>query len=657
MAAGSENSGFWFEPLLRGERAHWYPELDPIEEPLPLFKDNVAHSNVGKTGAIRMYTPGYRPKETAFMDGNKVYRNDASGIFIHRCQNIVVRDSLFADNNIGVDIDRAEGITVQNTKIIGESDSYRSLMTAQSVSPVCRQRKVTGVDLHTWKKETSYAGALIDSVEISGFSNTACPNPASVRFDTHTLKDGIFEFYAKFNAAVIHDGPDSIDMCIIEEREEFDMVFLIDSDGSMSPSGVVATGPSTLISDSPELLEFVDESECTEVPAGCYQYCADTCFRSMRYEVENGESYKLKVCSPYDYSSCVLFPGGRRGNNGPFTFLAHVPVGKEYNAVLVNSAGQEVTGAVVTEIVEESYCRSSDPFQVTLFDSLPPEIPAPVQIETSPNPPTPSPTRSPTSPPTQSPTMPMPTPGACFSGSSVVHVQGQGPTRMEELKIGDAVMGANNGYSVVHGFYHRDDSAEADFFSIETNRTMKPLEMTGNHLLFVNHTAIPAKQVQVGDLLGNAVVTAVGMVKRKGVYSPATFAGSILVNGVLASTYTSQLDSVSFNQHTAVHVVLSYHRLICWYHLDYCKQETYSEEGLSRMNLPLIRLVHKINECSATVQVLSALVLLPMFSLVFLVEQAIPILSQPVYQSLLLLGLVVWTKRRRDRQSPKTKTA
>jgi hypothetical protein len=48
VAAGSQDSGFWFEPKLRGTRAYLFPGYNPQYEPLTLFKDNVAHSNVGR---------------------------------------------------------------------------------------------------------------------------------------------------------------------------------------------------------------------------------------------------------------------------------------------------------------------------------------------------------------------------------------------------------------------------------------------------------------------------------------------------------------------------------------------------------------------------------------------------------------------------------
>ena len=130
-----------------------------------------------------MYTPGYMPVATATIEGLKAYRNDASGIFIHRCHNIVLSDSLFADNNIGVDIDRAEGIEVHDTVIIGESESYLQLMARQAVGEVCRQRRLKGLDLHTWKLHKDEGGVSITNVDFSGFSDTACDFPSAIHMD------------------------------------------------------------------------------------------------------------------------------------------------------------------------------------------------------------------------------------------------------------------------------------------------------------------------------------------------------------------------------------------------------------------------------------------------------------------------------------------
>jgi hypothetical protein len=45
VAAGSERSGFWFEMLKRGPRASLFPNINPMQDSLTLFQNNVAHSN------------------------------------------------------------------------------------------------------------------------------------------------------------------------------------------------------------------------------------------------------------------------------------------------------------------------------------------------------------------------------------------------------------------------------------------------------------------------------------------------------------------------------------------------------------------------------------------------------------------------------------
>lgn len=132
-----------------------------------------------------MYVPGYLPEEVAVFDGIKSFRNDASGIFLHKNYNILIQNSLFADNNIGIDIDRAEGIEVRDSVIIGESDSYRRLMERQEVDRVCSRNKVIGIDLHTWTIFQGFGGSTLKNIDISGFSNTACPQPRALNMDDH----------------------------------------------------------------------------------------------------------------------------------------------------------------------------------------------------------------------------------------------------------------------------------------------------------------------------------------------------------------------------------------------------------------------------------------------------------------------------------------
>lgn len=172
------------------------------------------------------------------------------------------------------------------------------------------------------------------------------------------MKQGLFEFYTAFENIKIADGLDSINMCVVS-APEYDMLYLIDLDGSFRPDPSVAPTVSSLVaSDNKAHLTFLDGSKCVDNVKGCYSYCRDTCFRSMRYYVEGSgkAGYKLKVCSRSSRSKCTLFKGGRRETSGPYEFTAHLPDGQNYDAFFVNEQGNEITPSSITEVEEKTFC-------------------------------------------------------------------------------------------------------------------------------------------------------------------------------------------------------------------------------------------------------------------------------------------------------------
>ena len=172
VAAGSENAGFWFEPLLRGTEADKYQDLDPKTANLIAFKDNVAHSNAGK--GFQTYPTGYIPDGVQTMSGLKSYRNDGQGIFVHLSKNIKFDNVHVADNGfIGIDIDRADGITVMNSKVIGLSRSYTDFMDTQDAPDTCSMDRSYGIDLHSWKNFPNSDKVTIEDVAFFGYNH--CP--------------------------------------------------------------------------------------------------------------------------------------------------------------------------------------------------------------------------------------------------------------------------------------------------------------------------------------------------------------------------------------------------------------------------------------------------------------------------------------------------
>lgn len=101
-------------------------------------------------------------------------------------------------------------------------------------------------------------------------------------------------------------------------------------------------------------------------------------------------------------------------------------------------------------------------------------------------------------------------------------------------------------FSDVFMFTHRLSSANAEFVQIRTAAGHSVM-LTPNHYLYVNERMAIASTVKVGDKLkakdGSAVtVTAVSTTVSSGLYSPNTLDGDIVVDGIVMSTYTSDIN-------------------------------------------------------------------------------------------------------------------
>lgn len=124
----------------------------------------------------------------------------------------------------------------------------------------------------------------------------------------------------------------------------------------------------------------------------------------------------------------------------------------------------------------------------------------------------------------------------CFSSESTVEVEHQGLRRMKELQLGDKVLTKNGRYESIDSFGHHDSQIEATYLQLAPSQ----MEVSPLHLVFTKNsdTAVPASQIQVGDVLSSGhVVTAIRSVKRRGAYAP--FTASIVVNDELASSFVS----------------------------------------------------------------------------------------------------------------------
>jgi hypothetical protein len=185
-----------------------------------------------------------------------------------------------------------------------------------------------------------------------------------------TLKQGLFETMSTFDSVSLPEGPAFIDMCLINENA-FDMLYINDLNGNFRPSNmnVVSTAPAALIaSDNNELVKFVNPSKCVSVPTGCYMYCRDTCFRTLRIEIQGPQqaTWKLRVCvENITPSKCVFYKAGRRGG-AAHTIMAHLPVGLLYDAVVVDKNGRPVVPTFQEAFFEENHCGTTFQFDIKL---------------------------------------------------------------------------------------------------------------------------------------------------------------------------------------------------------------------------------------------------------------------------------------------------
>jgi len=393
---------------------------------------------------------------------------------------------------------------------------------------------------------------------------------------------------------------------------------------------------------------------------GCFSYCVDTCFRSVRFETPGTamDGYTLKACEVDDSSNCSIFQGSRRGPQDPRSFIAHLPLNLSYNLVFLDALGREAEPTEGTFRYDFNACPpNSGSFSVTVHGKSVPTL-APV-VGSEPSSPSdegpggpivtldpkqdnessPAPNKEPTLAPTdedkKGSTAPAPSPGNCFSSRMTVNVHGHGVVRMDELQVGDSVLAHGGAFSKVYAFGHLDSSNVAEFLHIHTSMN-EPLEITADHLLYVRDKTtervclMPAGQVKIGDLLltshqaALAQVESIRKVKRRGIYAPFTSTGDIVVNGIVASNYIALPPTftkhLSFDeQHLVQHGTYTPYRFYCLV-TGGCESRDHAT-GLSIGVTMWLPLLHWLEEHSDAIPLFLNLVAAPSHLSLWLLEQ------------------------------------
>jgi len=138
---------------------------------------------------------------------------------------------------------------------------------------------------------------------------------------------------------------------------------------------------------------------------------------------------------------------------------------------------------------------------------------------------------------------------SCFSGTSTVETE-RGKISIGNLRLGDNVLtytpGKGGHFTEFLGWLDRGANADGKFLKISTNSSS--IVLTGNHLIFrlsadVGLESVFADQIEEGDKLlslkGEETVVGVEAAREKGIWAPLTMEGTLLVDGLLASSYAS----------------------------------------------------------------------------------------------------------------------
>ena len=170
-----------------------------------------------------------------------------------------------------------------------------------------------------------------------------------------------------------------------------------------------------------------------------------------------------------------------------------------------------------------------------------------------------------------------PPPDGCFHGSNMVHLQNGKQKLISDVEVGDSVLVVDeNGitrYSQVIIQLHKSQEETIDFRVIRT-KTGRNITLTDHHLIykteknrlnrslneFVDLPAVFAKKVRKGDFVfvldrGQEIipdeVVSTDSETRKGMYSPVTAHGTIIVEDILASCYSD------YESHSLLHLAFA----------------------------------------------------------------------------------------------------
>jgi hypothetical protein len=144
---------------------------------------------------------------------------------------------------------------------------------------------------------------------------------------------------------------------------------------------------------------------------------------------------------------------------------------------------------------------------------------------------------------------------SCFPAGATVVLESGAAVRLDALAVGDRVQVGPGAHSPVFMFTHREAGGVRDFVQLRTASGHAVAATEGHYLPVAGRGLVSAGAVAVGDVLALgsgdvSAVVAVEAVRSTGLFNPQTLHGEIVVDGVVASTYTTAVEP------SAAHAVL-----------------------------------------------------------------------------------------------------
>jgi len=141
---------------------------------------------------------------------------------------------------------------------------------------------------------------------------------------------------------------------------------------------------------------------------------------------------------------------------------------------------------------------------------------------------------------------------ACFPADASVQLSSGQSITMEQLQVGDSVLTQDGTFSEVYVMSHANPDVVGEFVSIKLANQQR-LDATAKHFVFVSPKCdgsvqqVYASSVKEGMCMftrygetGEQLqpVEEVSVSEKRGIYNPFTLSGSIVVNGVVASSHS-----------------------------------------------------------------------------------------------------------------------